>query len=810
MQPTLYYIGSVQYTNQFHCNATVDMLIEWINQQDFYQLDTETNVTNNLPERQLRVLQFGSLDGMTIWVIQWSYLSAEDKAKVIKALNDKRPKKIIHNSNFEYTLLEKYGVVLENIWDTFVMEEYIYAGYDYDASFFALAEVMLRRYEIDMSKAMQTEFGNDQLNDDKIIYAASDVLHLGKLYEDQKKEIIEIGVKCGISEKEALRVPYWENEAALAYGDMTCEGFALDIPRWMDNIAKAKPIIEEAKSGLRDAILERFPGPATNLDINAKVTIGEEDKLDENGSVIAADQKVRKFECKAILPKDTFMVNWNSADQKLEVLQLVFSDLTKTSTAELRKYLQVNDPDAPKLTDTGKKISPNGKVFTEKYIYDMKPTKFVILKLAVLGKWDKIEEFFLANFKDLLVEKGFYFAKDSMMINWNSNPQKLQIFKWFDSQIENTDAQTVKDHMHTHKFFPSFKQYTDANSLVTKFGSKFVLEHVEPDGRVRTRFDQIKSTGRISSSQPNMQQIPANALPPERQNDYRNCFIPGRPGWKVVSADYASQELAIIATLSREPLWLDALKTGKDLHSVSAEMLYGTRWKEASAEISGAYPKNKDGTINVNYKCEYYELGEDGLPKKDKCKCPMHKKMRNDAKAMNFGLAYGLGAPGLSVDLKISVEDAQRLMDDYFKAFPNIKTFLDRCGKFGRDYGYIRTPYPLHRIRTFPYWEENYGDNFWMGKAERASKNTPVQGMAADMTKIAFVLCRRWINNNNLRDHIKLVLTVHDQVDSICSPHVDPKIWGAWLQKLMEQAAEICLRNTLLKADVTIGDVWQK
>jgi len=597
----------------------------------------------------------------------------------------------------------------------------------------------------------------------------------------------------GMSPKEAMRVPYWENAALLGFCDMMYEGFKLDVPMWIENVDKAIPVIVDAKIKLKDALAHgEFSERVYDLDVNAKVTVGDPSEITDDGEVIASDSKERKFTTKAILGEDTMLLNWNSGPQKTEVLQLIFPTLETGSTANLRLFLQENDPAAPKINDKGKPISPNAKFFTDTYVKKLDPNPFSLLKLAILGKYEDLEKILVDNFKKELTELGYFFEKDSMMINWNSNPQKLGIFQWFDPKIDSCDAQCVEDHLHVNKFFPAFRQFTDANSLLTKFGIKFITQHVEPDGRVRTRFDQIKSTGRVSSSSPNMQQIPANALPPERVNDYRNCFRPNYPGWLIVSSDYDSQELAIIATLSGEPAWIDALKTGKDLHSVSAEMVF-PQWKDVGLD-----------------NCAYYAIDpKTGEPARQKCKCPEHKKLRNNAKSANFGLAYGIAAKGLSVDIDQTVEYTENMMKNYFKAFPNIKRFLDSCGQFGRNFGYIRTPYPLHRVRTFPYWEEKFGDNFWMGKCERASKNSPIQGFAADMTKIALVLIRRWINNNNMQDKIKLVMQVHDQIDSQCHPDV-VDIWKPKFRELMELAAKICLKNDLLKADTNASSAWEK
>jgi len=205
-----------------------------------------------------------------------------------------------------------------------------------------------------------------------------------------------------------------------------------------------------------------------------------------------------------------------------------------------------------------------------------------------------------------------------------------------------------------------------------------------------------------------MQQIPANALPEDRQNDYRNCFIPGRDGWSLVGSDYSSQELCVIATLSQDPIFIDALKTGKDLHSVCAELVWGTQWTDAT---------DKD--------CAFYKLKEDGQPAKAKCKCAGHGKLRDDTKAVSFGLAYGLSPKGLANDIHVTVEEASQIFDRYFIAFEGIKSILDGFGEYGKNNGFIRTIAPFRRKRYFPYWNGPSTAKGLLSQIERASKNMP-------------------------------------------------------------------------------------
>ena len=376
------------------------------------------------------------------------------------------------------------------------------------------------------------------------------------------------------------------------------------------------------------------------------------------------------------------------------------------------------------------------------------------------------------------------------MINWNSNVTKLEIFRWFVPKAESTDAKFVEDNLHL-PFFQAYEQYQFANSLLTKYGYKFLKERVDSDGRVRTSFNTVLSTGRVSSSKPNMQNIPAKRLPKDRQNDYRNCFIPGYEGWSVIGSDYKSQELALVACFCKDEVFLDALATGKDLHSVAAEVVYKDKWLKA------AEPD-----------CEYYKT-VDGVAMKAKCKCPKHDSLRNNVKTINFGLVYGMSEIALAGKLKITKAEAKALILEYFSSFPSISGTLKSFGAFGRVNGFIRTVGPLRRKRYFPYWKGTDTSDILLGKIERASMNAPFQGTAADMTKIALVLLRRKINELGLRDSIKLFMQVHDQIDTICKDELI-EFWQPIVTSTMELAAKICLGNDLLKTDTQVSKLWQK
>ena len=363
-------------------------------------------------------------------------------------------------------------------------------------------------------------------------------------------------------------------------------------------------------------------------------------------------------------------------------------------------------------------------------------------------------------------------------VKWTSPKQALEVFKTLIPKLENVNGKEMYKYRFKHEIVDTYIQYKEAMKLCTSYGHKF-LDNLKGDNKIHTNFHQILDTGRVSSSKPNMQQIPAD-------NVYRNCFT-APSGWSFVSADYSSQELNVIAFGSKDPVWIEALQNGQDLHSTCAELVYGDKWL-TSGEDSCAY-----------------------LKRKEKCNCPSHKKLRTNVKTINFGLAYGMGPNKLADTLNIELDAAKTLIDKYFEAFPAIQGFLEKLGNFGKKYGYIKTFPPYNRKRWFTNWYPRIWDNksssMELGSIERASKNTPIQGASADMTKKALVLMRNHIAGSN--SPVKLVMTVHDQIDTICkNEYLDE--WTVVMKKIMEDAALEVVTNGLLKAEVTVSNCWEK
>tara|TARA_R110000765_G_scaffold119033_1_gene213717 strand:+ start:4700 stop:6574 length:1875 start_codon:yes stop_codon:yes gene_type:complete len=315
-------------------------------------------------------------------------------------------------------------------------------------------------------------------------------------------------------------------------------------------------------------------------------------------------------------------------------------------------------------------------------------------------------------------------------------------------------------------FVTKYLKYKEKQKIATTYGKSFI-KYVMRDGKVRTSFWQILNTGRVSSGskedrKPNMQNIPA-------RNEFRNCFQ-AREGYSIVSVDYSGQELAIIAYGSQDPVWIKCRKNNEDLHSVCAELVFEDKWRNG-----------------------------------DK------KKLRTMIKTINFGLAYGMSKFKLSETLQISIDDAAILINKYFKAFPNIKSFLNKLGMYGVKHGHIRTFKPYRRIRWFPLWyrgiKNSQRDFKEKGAIERASKNTPIQGTGADMIKHSMYLIRKYIKDHKLPCY--MVTQVHDEIGvEVRDDYAEE--WAKIQSALMVEAGSMIIKGFDMTVDYTITKKWSK
>jgi DNA polymerase-1 len=243
-------------------------------------------------------------------------------------------------------------------------------------------------------------------------------------------------------------------------------------------------------------------------------------------------------------------------------------------------------------------------------------------------------------------------------------------------------------------------------------------------GRIHTTFNQaVVATGRLSSNNPNLQNIPVRT---EKGREIRKAFVPRNEHYTLLSADYSQIELRIIAELSRDEGMMEAFRQGLDIHAATAAKVY-----------------------NV-------ELGQ------------VTKDMRRSAKTINFGIVYGMSAFGLADRLNIPRSEAKSIIDQYFAKYPRIKEYMEASIRQARDKGYVETMLGRRRyIRDI-----TSANSTVRGFAERNAINAPIQGSAADMIKIAMIRIHETFSRSNLRS--KMILQVHDElVFDVFSEEVD-------------------------------------
>ena len=274
-------------------------------------------------------------------------------------------------------------------------------------------------------------------------------------------------------------------------------------------------------------------------------------------------------------------------------------------------------------------------------------------------------------------------------------------------------------------------------------------------GRVHTSYHQaVAATGRLSSSDPNLQNIPVRT---EEGRRIRQAFVP-EPGYKMVSADYSQIELRIMAHLSQDDGLLKAFAAGSDIHRATA------------AEVFGVAP----------------ELVSDDL--------------RRSAKAINFGLIYGMSAFGLAQQLKIERSAAQQYIDLYFARYPGVKAFMDRTRVQAHEQGYVETVFG--RRLYLP--EINASNQARRQYAERTAINAPMQGTAADLIKLAMLAVDRWIRESGLP--MVMIMQVHDElVFEVRADSLEKAKAG--IHKHMTGVAQLAVP---LVVDVGVGDNWNE
>ncbi len=274
------------------------------------------------------------------------------------------------------------------------------------------------------------------------------------------------------------------------------------------------------------------------------------------------------------------------------------------------------------------------------------------------------------------------------------------------------------------------------------------------DGRLHTSFNQtVAATGRLSSTNPNLQNIPIRT---ELGREIRSAFV-AAPGTLLIGADYSQIELRLLAHYSQDPLLLEAYRTGKDIHALTA------------AEVFGVPPMLIDA------------------------------EQRRRAKAVNFGIVYGLSPFGLSQQLGIEFQEAKRFIDAYFERYAGVRGYIDRTLEQARRDGFVRNLFG--RKRPIPDLQSKNPTQ--RGFAERTAVNTPLQGTAADLIKIAMLRLDAELRARGLQS--KLLLQVHDEL-VLESPMAEVEQVKALVQECMEGAHQV---SVPLEVEVSVGKNWR-
>ena len=294
-----------------------------------------------------------------------------------------------------------------------------------------------------------------------------------------------------------------------------------------------------------------------------------------------------------------------------------------------------------------------------------------------------------------------------------------------------------------------YRQYTKLKSTY----ADGLVTYISEDGRIHGKFNQtITATGRISSTEPNLQNIPVRM---ELGRLIRKVFVP-EEGYIFLDADYSQIELRILAHCSGDQRLIDAYKEQSDIHRITASQVFHVPFEEVT------------------------EL------------------QRRNAKAVNFGIVYGISSFGLSEDLSIGRKEAAKYIEDYFHTYPGIKLFLDDTVKHAREMGYVVTLFGRRR----PVPELSSGNFMQRSFGERVAMNAPIQGTAADIIKIAMTGVNRRLKEQGLKS--KLVLQIHDELlIEVYKPELS--VVQAILQEEMEHAADL---DVPLEIDMHTGENW--
>ena len=434
-------------------------------------------------------------------------------------------------------------------------------------------------------------------------------------------------------------------------------------------------------------------------------------------------------------PKDVYEYAAEGADVTLKLKNKLEAELRKYGAEEL--FYNIEMPLMPVLAEMEmngvlidtKSLAETSTVLTkrmeevEREIYELAGGEFNIASPRQVGEvlFDKLK----------IVEK----AKKTKKGQYVTNEEVLQSLKG------------------KHKIVGAILEHRGLKKLLGTYIDALPKLINSRTGHIHTSFNQATTaTGRLSSSDPNLQNIPVRG---EEGKEIRKAFIP-EPGCLFFSADYSQIELRVMAHLSGDENMIEAFREGHDIHAATAAKIY----KEEMENVS--------------------------------------RDQRTKAKRANFGIIYGITIFGLADRLEISREEARQLIDGYFETFPKVKEYMEKAKEEARSKGYVETLF--HRRRYLA--DINSANGTVRGFAERNAINAPIQGTAADIIKVAMVRIHRRFKSENIRS--KMILQVHDELNFSVYPDEKEKVEHIVLEE-MQNAFPM---EVPLVADCGWGNNW--
>lgn len=391
------------------------------------------------------------------------------------------------------------------------------------------------------------------------------------------------------------------------------------------------------------------------------------------------------------------------------------------------------------------------------------PLSAVLAKMEYAGF--EVDKEGIEKFGDALAEKietltGEIYDSVGHEFNINS-PKQLGVALFEELKLPckkktktgySTNAEVLEGLADYHPVIGKILEYRTLTKLKSTYCDG-LLKVIEEDGRIHTRFNQVETrTGRISSLEPNLQNIPIRT---ELGREMRKFFIAGK-GKKLVDVDYSQIELRVLSDLAGDETMINAFNNGDDIHTITASQVFNMPLEMVTPQ------------------------------------------MRSRAKAVNFGIVYGIGAYSLAKDIGVTNKEAKQYIDNYLATYSGVDAYMHRMIEIAKEKGYSETLF--HRKRYLP--ELASSNHMLRAFGERVARNMPIQGTAADIIKIAMVKVDARLRAENMESH--LILQVHDEL-IVEAP--DDEAQKA-LEIVTQEMENACKMKVLLRADGKIGNTW--